>query len=130
METLVAFRHVLHARAMFSSPLGGEHTLRSESVADISVIKLAVELRVGQHQSDARLLRSCFDDDGQIGTIVQGQLPCAILCFFYKLACDSLFVGYPTANHPFQPPSIDSTFVYPIFCRLSATSAERNPPPQ
>src|SRR5579863_2581249 len=42
----------------------------------------------------------------------------------------SLTVGSPASSHPLHPPSIDSTLVYPIFCKLSATSAERNPPPQ
>src|SRR5579863_3934028 len=42
----------------------------------------------------------------------------------------SLTVGSPASSQPLHPPSIDSTLVYPIFCKLSATSAERNPPPQ
>src|SRR3984893_11676863 len=54
----------------FLSTLGGNHALRSELLADISVIPLAVEFGVGQHQPDARLLGSRFDDHWQIGTIV------------------------------------------------------------
>ena len=54
----------------FLSALGRDHTLRSELLADIGVIPLAVELGVGQHQPDARLLGSRFDDGGQIRTIV------------------------------------------------------------
>src|SRR6267154_1837992 len=42
----------------------------------------------------------------------------------------SLALGSPAPTQPLHPPSIDSTFVYPIFCKLSATSADRNPPPQ
>jgi hypothetical protein len=39
-------------------------------------------------------------------------------------------VGNPAPTHARQPPSMLMTFVYPIFCRLSAASADRNPPPQ
>jgi hypothetical protein len=39
-------------------------------VPDLGVIALAVELGVGQHQADARLLGSRFDELSQIGTIV------------------------------------------------------------
>src|SRR6266849_9401769 len=38
--------------------------------------------------------------------------------------------GPPATCHARHPPAIDATFVYPIFCRLSAASAERKPPPQ
>src|SRR6266851_8449410 len=42
----------------------------------------------------------------------------------------SFAVGKPASTQPRHPPSIDSTFIYPIFCKSSATSADRNPPPQ
>ena len=54
----------------FLSTLGGDHALRSELLADIGVIPLAVEFGVGQHQPDARLLGSGFDDRGQIRAII------------------------------------------------------------
>src|SRR5271167_2658374 len=54
----------------FLPALGGNHTLRSESLADVGVITLAIELGVGQHQPDARLLGSGFDDGGQISAII------------------------------------------------------------
>src|SRR5271170_8492243 len=54
----------------FLSPLGGDHALRPKLFPDVGVIPFAVELGVGQHQSDARLLGSRFDDRGQIRTIV------------------------------------------------------------
>ena len=38
--------------------------------------------------------------------------------------------GYAFSRHSRIPPSIEITFLYPIFCRLSAASAERKPPPQ
>src|SRR5215469_6996559 len=47
-----------------------------------------------------------------------------------RLSLYSFSVGNPAPIHFLQPPSIDSTFVYPIFCKLSADNAERNPPPQ
>src|SRR5579863_3390452 len=39
----------------FLSALGGDHTLRPELATDVSVIPLAVELGVSQHQADTRL---------------------------------------------------------------------------
>src|SRR5579864_6264782 len=38
--------------------------------------------------------------------------------------------GKPFSRHSRIPPSMEATFVYPIFCRASAASADRNPPPQ
>src|ERR1700675_3473131 len=40
----------------FLAALGGDHALRPELAPDVGVISLAVELGVGQHQADARLL--------------------------------------------------------------------------
>src|SRR5579864_9235838 len=54
----------------FLSALGGDHTLRPELLPDVGVIPLAVELGVGQHQADARLLGSRFDHGRQIRAIV------------------------------------------------------------
>src|SRR5580693_4792131 len=48
----------------FLSALGGDHALRPELFPDVGVIPFAVELGVGQHQPDARLLGSRFDDCG------------------------------------------------------------------
>src|SRR5208283_3398780 len=47
-----------------------------------------------------------------------------------SLCFHSLVTGYPFFLHSRMPPSIEATFVYPIRWRLSAASAERNPPPQ
>ena len=48
----------------FLSALGGDHTVRSELLPDVGVISLAVELGVGQHQSNAGLLGGRFDHGG------------------------------------------------------------------
>src|ERR1700745_1913568 len=45
----------------FLSTLCGDHTLGPELLSDVGVIPLAVELGVGQHYPDARLLGSRFD---------------------------------------------------------------------
>src|SRR5271169_3868646 len=60
----------------FLSALGRNHTLRPELLPDVSVIPFAVEFGVGQHQADARLLGSRFDDYGQIRTIVPRATSC------------------------------------------------------
>src|SRR5271167_4913665 len=54
----------------FLSALGWNYALRAELLADVGVVPFAVELGIGQHQPDARLLGSRFDDGGQIRTIV------------------------------------------------------------
>jgi hypothetical protein len=54
----------------FLSTLGGDHTLCPELLSDVGMIPLAVELGVGQHQTNARLLGSRFDHSGQIRAIV------------------------------------------------------------
>src|SRR6266403_366903 len=59
----------------FLPPLGGNHALRSEAFADEGVIALAVELRVRQHQPDAGLLGSSFDDGRQICAVVPRPSP-------------------------------------------------------
>src|SRR4029077_9647968 len=45
----------------FLAALGGDHALRPKLAPDVGVISLAVELRIGQHQADARLLRRRLD---------------------------------------------------------------------
>ena len=52
--------------------LGGDHTSRSQLLPNVSVVSLAVEFGVGQHQADACLLGSRFDNGRQIRTIVPG----------------------------------------------------------
>src|SRR5580698_10682916 len=54
----------------FLSALGRDYALRPELAPDVGVISLAVEFGVGQHQPNARLLRSRLDDRGQIRAIV------------------------------------------------------------
>ena len=39
-------------------------------------------------------------------------------------------VGKPASVQERQPPSMEMQFLYPIFAKLSAASAERKPPPQ
>ena len=53
--------HAMYAPG-FLSTLGGNHALRSEALADVGVIALAVELRVCQHHPDTGLPRSGFND--------------------------------------------------------------------
>lgn len=38
----------------FFSPLGGDHTVRSELLTNVGVIPLAVEFGIGQHQPDGQ----------------------------------------------------------------------------
>src|SRR5438046_2094659 len=38
--------------------------------------------------------------------------------------------GPPDSVQALQPPAMERTWRYPIFCRLSAARAERKPPPQ
>ena len=52
--------HAMHTPG-FLSAFGGDHALRPELFPDVGVIPLAVELGVGQHQPDARILRSGLD---------------------------------------------------------------------
>jgi len=60
--------HSVHAPG-FLPASGGNHALGSEAFSDVGVIALAVELRAGQHQSDAGLLGGRFDDGRQIRAI-------------------------------------------------------------
>jgi len=52
--------HSVHS-PRFLSALGGDHTPRSQLLTNVGVIPLAVELGVGQHQPDARILSSGLD---------------------------------------------------------------------
>ncbi len=54
----------------FLSTLGGDHALCPELLTDVSMIPFAVELCIGQDQSDGSLLRGGFDHRGQIGAVV------------------------------------------------------------
>ena len=70
-EMFAASGRALHGCARSSSHAWRESTLFSpELLPDVGVIPLAIELGVGQHQPDPRLLGSRFDDRWQIGTIV------------------------------------------------------------
>ena len=44
--------------------------------------------------------------------------------------CAYFVVAKPAAFQALKPPAMERTFLYPIFCKLSAASAERPPPPQ
>ncbi len=66
--------HSMHAPS-FLSAFGGNQALCSKALADVSMIALAIKLRVGQHQSDADLLGSCFDDRRQIRAVVPRTAP-------------------------------------------------------
>src|SRR6267154_4927990 len=79
----------------FLPPLGGNHALRSEAFADVGVIALAVELRVRQHQPDAGLLGSSFDDGRQIRAVVPRPSP-------RELRQHELLIQIH-GHHPLQP---------------------------
>src|SRR6266496_2677350 len=55
---------------------------------------------------------------------------CSVKYFASRQRWRPLSVGAPACCHARQPPAIEVTFLYPIFWRLSADSAERKPPPQ
>lgn len=69
--------HPVHAPGFLSS-LGGDHALRSELLTNVSMIPLAVELGIGQHQPDGCLLRGRRDYRGQIRAIVPRPAPGAL----------------------------------------------------
>jgi hypothetical protein len=54
----------------FQPAFDGDYVLRPKLLPDIGVIPLAVELGLGQHELDARLLGSSFGDCEQIRAIV------------------------------------------------------------
>jgi hypothetical protein len=56
----------------FLSALGGDHAFGPELLPNISVISLAVEFAVRQHQADARFLGSGFDHLGRFAQSFQG----------------------------------------------------------
>jgi hypothetical protein len=49
-----------------------------ELLPDISLVPLAVELGVGQHQSDRSFLSSCFHDRGQIRAVIPRTTSCGL----------------------------------------------------
>ncbi len=61
----------------FLPALGRNHAARSKSLPDESVVPLAVEFCVGQHQPDARLVGSGPDERTQTATVVPRAAPCA-----------------------------------------------------
>jgi len=61
--------HSMHAPG-FLPALGGNPAMRSEALADVGMVALAVELRISQRWPDARLFRSCCDKRRQIRTVV------------------------------------------------------------
>ena len=79
----------------FLSALGGNHALRSEVLADVGMIALTVELRVGQHQPDAGLLGSRFNDGRQIRAVVPRTAP-------RELRQHELLIQIH-GHHPLQP---------------------------
>ena len=81
----------------FLSALGGDHALRPELFPDVGMISFAVELGVGQHQPNARLLGSRLDHCGQIRTIVPRTTSC-------DLRQQELLVQIHH-DHPLQPMS-------------------------
>jgi hypothetical protein len=86
--------HPVHAPG-FLPALGRNHALRSETLADVGVIALAIELRVGQHQPDAGLLSSRFDHGRQICAVVPRTAP-------RELRQHELLIQI-NHNHPLQP---------------------------
>lgn len=78
----------------------GNRDLRSEVLADVGMIALAVELRVGQHPPDAGLFAGGFNDSRQILVIVERAqphvgptagfwLPASAFCQDYACAVES-----------------------------------------
>jgi hypothetical protein len=79
----------------FLSALSGNHALRSEVLADVGMIALTVEFRVGQHHPDAGLLGSGFNDGRQIRTVVPRASP-------RELRQHELLIQIH-GDHPLQP---------------------------
>src|SRR5579875_2820246 len=76
-------------------PIGGDHIPGPELPADISVIPLAVEFGIGQHQPEARLVGSRFHPGGQSPTVV----PWTAL---HALREENLLIQI-RHDHPLQP---------------------------
>ena len=87
----------------FLPALGGDDALCPELLADISVIPLAVEFGVGQHQSDTRLLRSRSDNRRQIAAVVPRAAP-------RELRQHELLIQIH-GDHPLQPVSPRQRFL-------------------
>jgi hypothetical protein len=86
--------HSVHAPG-FLPALSGNHARRSEVLADVGMIALAVEFRVGQHQPDAGLFGSGFNDSRQIRTVVPRAAP-------RELRQHKLLIQIH-GDHPLQP---------------------------
>src|SRR5208282_2495157 len=87
----------------FLSALGGDYTLRPELAPDVGVISLAVELGVGQHQTNGRSLGSRCNDGRQIPAIVPGPAARA-------LRQQELLIQI-RHDHPLQPMSPRQRFL-------------------
>ena len=59
----------------FLPTLRRDHALRSEPLPVVGVVPLAVKFRIGQHQPDARLLRSRLHDSRQTRAVLPGAPP-------------------------------------------------------
>jgi hypothetical protein len=87
----------------FLSAFGRNHALRSEMFTNVGVIAFAVELRVGQHQPDAGLFGSSFDNGRQIRAVVPGTPSCG-------LRQQELLIQI-RHDHPLQPVSPRQRFL-------------------
>ena len=85
------------------SALGRDYALRPELAPDVGVISLAVERGVGQHQTNARLLRSRLDDRGLIRAIVPRAAA-------RDLRQQKLLIQI-RHNHPLQPMPLGQRFL-------------------
>ena len=86
--------HPVHAPS-FLSTLRGDHALCPEFLADVAMVPLTVELRIGQHQPDGSSLRRRFDDGGQIRAVVPRSASC-------RLRQQELLIQIGH-DHPLQP---------------------------
>ena len=62
----------------FLSPLGGDHTVRSELFPNVGVVPLAVEFRIGQHQPNGGCWEAVATTAGKFAQSFQG--PRRALC--------------------------------------------------
>ena len=86
--------HSVHAPG-FLSALSGNHALLSEVLADVGMIALTVEFCIGQHQPDAGLFGSGFNDSRQIRAVVPRAAP-------RELRQHELLIQIH-GDHPLQP---------------------------
>ena len=109
--------HAVHAPS-FLPTLGGNHTLRSKFLSNVGVIPLAVELRIGQHQPNAGLLRGGFDDRRQIGAIVPRATSC-------RLRQQKLLIQV-RHDHPLQPMPPGQRFLSVVMQTTHEKCADRS----